>query len=183
MASRRLNFSARALVAMSAAITVTLAAADDGGGVRPVTARTIAVAGTGTDLLNGAVIHSKRQTPNGMVQLSTEIVELQGDLTGRVLYHVTSTFDFASGTLVNTGQQVYSGTVAGSEPVLLYDQRFRFEVNLKTDEEHGSVYLTDPIAGPDVRCTLNVIGTGKGADGNPTFRYAGTCSFAEVRGR
>jgi hypothetical protein len=38
-----------------------------------------------------------------MIQRSTETVELKGDLTGRILYHVTSTFDFANDSLVNTG--------------------------------------------------------------------------------
>jgi len=49
-------------------------------------------------LLNGAIIHSKKDTPTGMIQKSTATVELKGDLIGRVLYHVTSTrhmaFDF-----------------------------------------------------------------------------------------
>ena len=44
-----------------------------------------------------------------MIQKSTETVELTGDLKGRVLYHVTSVFDFVQGTLVNTGDQVYLG--------------------------------------------------------------------------
>ena len=72
---------------------------------------TIAVSGSGIDQLTTAIIHSKEIVPNGMIQKSTEIVELTGDLKGRVLYHVTSVFDFAHGTLVNTGDQVYSGTL------------------------------------------------------------------------
>ena len=36
------------------------------------------VAGSGTDLLNGAIIHSKRETPTGMIQTSTATVELKG---------------------------------------------------------------------------------------------------------
>ena len=31
----------------------------------------------------------------------------------RVLYHVTSVFDFVKGTLVNTGDQVFSGNDCG----------------------------------------------------------------------
>ena len=139
--------------------------------------RSVQVAGSGTDLLNGAIVHSKRQTPNGLIQKGTEIVELKGDLTGRVLYHVTSTFDFTNNTLVNTGDQVFSGTIVGSEPVMIHDGTFRFDVNLKTGVEAGSVYLFDHIAGPKVRCTLQVVGTGKDADANPTFDYSGHCDF------
>ena len=143
-------------------------------------ARSVQVAGTGTDLLNGAIVHSKKKTPTGMIQQSTETVELKGDLTGRVLYHVTSTFDFANGTLVNTGDQVFSGTVAGSEPVMIHDGKFRFRVNLKTGADTGLAHLVDHIAGPKVQCTLQVTGTGKDTEANPTFDYAGRCDF---RGR
>lgn len=139
--------------------------------------RTLRVAGTGVDLLNGAIVHSKVATPTGAVQKSTETVELNGDLHGRVLYHVTSTIDGTKGTLINTGDQVYSGTIGGSEPVMIHDSRFRFEVNLATGEDTGSVYLFDHIAGPKVRCTLRIVGTGKNADGNPTFNYTGECIF------
>jgi hypothetical protein len=146
-------------------------AADDGG------TRTIQVAGSGIDLLTTAVIHLKEFTPTGMIQKSTEIVELNGDLNGRVLYHVTTVIDFAQATLVNTGEQVYSGTVAGSEPVMIHDDQFRFELNLATGEEHGRVYLLNHIAGHKVRCTLDVVGTGLTAEGNPLFDYKGTCTF------
>jgi len=139
--------------------------------------RSVQVSGTGTDLLNGAIVHSKKQTPTGMIQRSTETVELKGDLTGRILYHVTSTFDFANDSLVNTGDQVFSGTVAGSDPVMIHDGRFNFHVNLKTGADTGSVYLVDHISGPKVQCTLQVAGTGKDADANPTFSYSGHCDF------
>jgi hypothetical protein len=141
--------------------------------------RSVQVAGTGTDLLNGAIVHSKKQTPNGMIQQSTETVELTGGLTGRVLYHVTSTFDSSKDTLVNSGDQVFSGTIAGSEPVMIHDGTFRFHVNLKTGADTGSVYLVDHIAGPKVQCTLQVVGTGKDADANPTFNYTGHCDFRD----
>ena len=68
---------------------------------------TVKVAGSGFDDLKNAIVHSQKPTPTGMIQQSTEIVELYGDLRGRVLYHVTSVFDFVNGTLVNTGDQVY----------------------------------------------------------------------------
>ena len=81
---------------------------------------------------------------------------------------------------MNTGDQVYSGTIAGSAPVMIHDDQFRFEVNLITGEETGKVYLFNHIAGPKVRCTLTGVGTGVNGDGNPTFNYSGTCTF---RGR
>lgn len=138
---------------------------------------TIAVAGSGVDQLTTAIVHSRESTPTGMIQNSTESVELSGDLKGRVLYHVTSVFDFTAGTLINTGHQVYSGTIAGSAPVMIHDDRFRFEVNLGSGQERGRVYLFAHIAGPKVRCALDVVGTGKTAEGNPTFDYTGQCTF------
>jgi hypothetical protein len=143
----------------------------------PASGRTIAVSGTGVDLLTTALVHSKDSTASRMVQKSTEIVELTGDLTGRVLYQVTTEIDFVHKMLVNTGNQVYSGTIAGSAPVMLHDDRFRFQVNLATGEEHGRVYLADHIAGPKVRCTLDAKGTGPNAQGNPTFTYRGECTM------
>lgn len=143
--------------------------------------RTVHVSGSGTDLANGAIVHSKASTATGSVEQRTESVELSGDLHGRVLYQVTSVLDSARGTLVNTGHQVYSGTIAGSQPVMLHDSKFRFEENLATGAAHGSVYLVDHIAGPKVRCTLQVVDTGKNPDGNPTFNYTGECVFADVR--
>ena len=142
--------------------------------------RTVPVSGSGFDDLANAIVHSQAPTPTGMIQQSTEIVELFGDLRGRVLYHVTSVFDFADGTLVNTGDQVFSGTIAGSQPVMIHDDQFRFEVNLFTGSEHGTVLLVDHIAGPKVRCALQVVGTGMDGAGNPTFNYTGECTF---RGR
>jgi hypothetical protein len=141
---------------------------------------TVNVAGSGFDDLNNAIVHWTKPTPTGMIQQSTEIVELNGDLRGRVLYHVTSVFDFVNGTLVNTGDQVYSGTIAGSAPVMIHDDQFRFEVNLVTGKETGEVFLFNHIAGPKVRCKLDGVGTGRNDQGNPTFAYTGTCTF---RGR
>ena len=138
---------------------------------------TVDVAGTGVDLLNTAIVHSEQTTPTGMIQKSTQTVELTGGLTGRVLYHVTSVFDFVNGTLVNTGDQVCSGTIAGSAPVLIHDDQFQFDVNLLTGQERGQVYLFKHLAGPKVRCQLDVTGTGRNADGNPTASYIGKCTF------
>jgi hypothetical protein len=148
----------------------------------PIAKRTVQVSGTGTDLLNGTIVHSKKPTATGVIQRGTEIVDLSGDLNGKILYHVTTVIDNQKGTLVNTGDQVFSGTIAGSDPVMIHDSKFRFEVNLATGAESGSVYLFDHIAGPHVGCELKVTGTGETSDGNPTFSYAGTCTFgAEKR--
>jgi hypothetical protein len=138
---------------------------------------TLKVAGSGFDDLKNAIVHWQKPSLTGMTQQSTEIVELYGDLRGRILYHVTSVFDFVNGTLVNTGDQVYSGTIAGSAPVMLHDDQFRFEVNLVTGEETGQVLLFNHIAGPKVRCKLEAVGTGVNAEGNPTFDYGGECTF------
>lgn len=169
-------------ISLIVAAALLVAAVDAHAGDKPVTAgcRTIKVSGSGYDALTTAIVHSKDVTPTGMIQRSTEIVELRGDLHGRVLYHVTSVFDFVNGTLVNTGEQVFSGTIASSEPVMIHDDQFRFEVNLVTGQEVGQVYLFNQIAGPKVRCTLNAVGSGLNSDGNPTFDYTGTCTF---RGR
>jgi hypothetical protein len=171
--SSRQVLAAAVLVAASASSHAAASLADDGHDA----IKTVSVSGSGVDLLNSAIVHSEQTTPTGKVQHSTEIVNLAGDLIGKVLYHVTSTFDFVHNTLVNTGDQVYSGSVAGSAPVLIHDDQFRFEANLATGKEHGNVYLFDHIAGPKVRCRLDVVGTGLNADGNPTFDYTGECTF------
>jgi hypothetical protein len=142
---------------------------------------TVKVAGSGVDDLANAIVHWKKPTPTGVIQQSTEIVELYGDLRGRVLYHVTTVIDFANSTLVNTGDQVYSGTIAGSAPVMIHDDQFRFDVNLATGKETGQVFLFNHIAGAKVRCKLDVVGTGVNADGNPTFDYTGECTFRGER--
>jgi hypothetical protein len=53
-------------------------------GAAPIRAATdaVRVAGTGFDDLKNAIVHWKKPTATGMVQQSTEIVELNGDLTG-----------------------------------------------------------------------------------------------------
>ena len=165
---------------LTAIVTLCVGMAD----ARPdAVTRTVPVAGSGVDHLTTAIVHSQEPTPTGKIQKSTEIVELNGDLKGFVLYHVTSVFDFVGGTLVNTGDQVFSGTIAGSAPVMIHDDRFRFQVNLLTGEESGQVYLLNPIAGPKARCQLDVVGTGLTAEGNPTFDYRGTCAIRGPRKR
>lgn len=146
------------------------AAHHEGGIIRPV-------AGTGVHYLTTAIVHSAQPTQTGMIQTSTETVDLIGDLTGRILYHPTTVFDFSAGTLVNTGHQVFSGTVLGSAPVMLHDDEFRFDGNLTTGAVTGKVYLTDNVAGPKIRCELDIIGTGMTPEGNVTASYTGVCRF------
>jgi hypothetical protein len=136
------------------------------------------VTGSGVHFFTTSMIHTQEPTDTGMIQTSTDIVELSGDLKGRVLYHPTSIFDFVNGTLVNTGNQVFSGTILDSAPVMIHDDKFRFEVNFNTGSEFGEVHLTDRLAGPRIRCDLIVTGNGTMTpEGNPVVDYAGTCTF------
>lgn len=139
------------------------------------------VSGTAVHYFTTSMIHSATPTAVGKVQRSTDIIELSGDLKGRVLYQPTTVIDTVKGILVNTGNQVFSGTVLGSEPVLIHDDQFRFEVNLKTaGMESGEVHLANRLAGPKVRCDLVVVGTGaKTPEGNGLVDYRGTCTFKQ----
>lgn len=164
-----------ALVAAGGALR---AAPDTSAGAGESEALTVQpVSGTGVHFVTTAIVHSTESTSTGMIQRSTETVDLTGDLTGRILYQPTSIFDSSAGTLVNTGHQVFSGTVLGSAPVMLYDDEFRFDVNLKTGAAVGTVHLTDSIAGPGVRCDLTVTSTGMTAEGNIMAQYTGLCRF------
>ena len=142
---------------------------------QPPRGRTQQVAGTGVHMFTTAIVHTETTTATGKIQTSTESVELSGDLTGRILYHPTSVYDFTNGTLVNTGHQVFSGTILGSEPTLVHDGSFRFEVDLATGATTGSVHLTRTLAGPRIRCELAVTGTGMTPEGNAAFTYVGEC--------
>ena len=123
------------------------------------------------------IVHSSEPTETGVIQVSTETIDLSGDLRGRILYQPRSVMNFSTGTIVNTGHQVFSGTVLGSPPVMLYDDEFRFAVNLNTRAAIGKVYLTGNIAGPKIRCELDVTATGQTAEGNITASYTGYCRF------
>ena len=135
------------------------------------------VSGSGVHFLTTAIVHSSTPTATGLIQRSTETVELTGDLRGRILYHPTSVIDFLANTLVNTGHQVFSGTVLGSEPVMLHDDTFRFDIDLRTGTGIGAVHLVDRIDGPKVRCDLTIVSTGITADGNVAAEYTGECRF------
>lgn len=143
-------------------------------------AQPIAVSGSGVHYFTTAVIHSQEPTENGMIQRSTDIIELTGDLSGYILYHPVSVFDYEAGTLVNTGTQFFSGTVAGSAPVVLHDDEFRFDVDLATGATTGEVYLgrsnDAPKRGGWYECTLDVIGTGLTPEGNGMVDYSGECT-------
>ncbi|NGP53402.1 hypothetical protein [Thioalkalivibrio sp. XN8] len=143
--------------------------------------RWVPVSGTGTHYFTTAIIHSQEPTATGYIQRSTDIVELEGDLHGRVLYHPVSVFDFAAGTLVNTGHQVFSGTVRGAEPVLLFDDEFRFEVNLFTGETVGRIRLVTRLAGAKTRCVLDAFGIGSTDGGDARIAYTGWCKVKTKR--
>jgi hypothetical protein len=135
------------------------------------------VSGSGVHFLTTAIVHSSTPTATGLIQRSTETVDLTGDLKGRILYHPTSVIDFWTQTLVNTGHQVFSGTILGSEPVMLHDDTFRFDIDLRTGTGTGTVRLVDRIDGPKVRCDLSIVSTGTTADGNVAAAYTGECRF------
>jgi hypothetical protein len=137
------------------------------------------VSGTGIHYFATAIVHDQETTPMGLVQSSSEIVTLSGDLHGHLLYHPISVIDNARGTMTNTGTQIFSGTVLGSEPVLLHDDRFRFVVDLATGSTTGQVHLGRSRDAPHpefwFECDLEVVGTGLTAAGDATFEYTGTC--------
>lgn len=139
--------------------------------------RWVPVAGTAIHYFTTAIIHSDDFSDTGKIQRSTDSIDLDGDLVGRVLYQPRSKFDFVAGTLVNTGRQIFSGTVLGSKPVLIYDDEFRFDVNLATGETTGIVFLTDWIAGPRIKCELEIVGTGFTPEGNGLASYSGRCKM------
>jgi hypothetical protein len=136
------------------------------------------VAGKAVHFSTTVIVHSQETTSVGRIQRSTDIVELSGDMKGRVLCHPTSVFDMVNGKLVNTGHQVFSGTILGSAPVMLLDDECRFEVNLGTGAESGKVHLRNSIASPKIACDLVVSGSGvKTPEGNGLVDYTGTCTF------
>ena len=83
------------LAAVLLALLTAQVSADDGA-ANFERARWVPVSGTGVHLFSTAIIHSQTPTETGLIQRSTDIVELDGDLRGRVLYHPVSVFDFAA---------------------------------------------------------------------------------------
>lgn len=142
--------------------------------------RSIPVSGSGVDLTSGAILHSEQSTPTGTVKRVTEMVRLEGDLHGYVLYQAIQAFDFVANRLVVSGENVFSGTIGGAGPVILRSDESRFEVDLATGEEVGKVRLSRSKDSPDegswYECELTVVGTGKTPEGDPTFAYSGVCT-------
>ena len=144
------------------------------------------VSGTGIHYFDdmpgrNVIIHSVMPTETGIQQRSTETIDLFGDLEGRVLYQPETVINGLAGTLVNTGNQVFSGTILGLGPVLLHDEFFRFDVNLQTGETVGEVFLVDRIDGPRVACILDIFGTGFDEKGNGLAEYVGHCKVGPRR--
>ena len=130
-----------------------------------------------------SITHEATPTDSGMKVRTTDTIDLFGDLEGRVLYQPQTVIDSVKGTLVNTGNQVFSGTVLGKGPVLLHDNLFRFDVNLRTGETVGKVFLTDHIDGPVADCILEIVGTGFSDEGNGLAAYSGRCRIMGDAGR
>lgn len=133
------------------------------------------VSGSAIHYFPNAILHSSEDTDNGKVERSTDTIDLTGDINGRIVYHVTSEFDYQASLLTNTGHQVFSGTIMGSDPVLLLDDNFIFTVDLNTGETLGKVYLLRSLAGPRIQCKLTVVGTGFDSAGNGLAEYSGLC--------
>jgi hypothetical protein len=159
----------------TAILTSSAAVADSG-----QKTTTFPISGSGVDIASEAIVHSQQSTPTGMIRVVTEMVRLEGDLSGYVLYQATQEFDFAANTLVVTGENAFSGTIAGSDPVILRSDESRFEVDLATGAETGKVHMTRSKDAPDkgswFDCDLIVVGTGQTAEGDPKFEYSGTCT-------
>ncbi len=136
----------------------------------------VAVSGTGIHDFNTKILHRQKETPRKLREISTETIDLSGDLEGRVLYQPKGVTDKAAGTLVNTGRQVFSGTILNSRPVIVFDDEFRFDVNFYTGEVRGKVYLNQRIAGPKITCELEIVNSDQPPVDNRTFsNYSGYC--------
>ena len=168
--------------ALSIALVPASISGCDSASAAPPDAAPFAVSGTGVHYFTTAVIHGQEPTATGFVQRSSDVIQLDGDLRGYILYHPTSTFDFADSTLVNTGRQVFSGTVGDSDPVVLHDDTFRFESDLATGATTGEVHLrrsSDAPGGAWFECDLDVVGTGLSPEGDGLVDYTGTCTARE----
>ena len=130
-----------------------------------------------------SITHKATPTDTGVNLRTTESVDLFGDLEGRVLYQPQTVINHVEGTLVNTGNQVFSGTVLGEGPVLLHDNLFRVDVNLATGETVGKMFLVDHVDGPVVDCVVEIVGTGFTEEGNGLADYSGRCRFLDDTGR
>ena len=135
------------------------------------------VSGTAIHYASTSWVHGNtfQPTDTGFTLISTDFVEIFGDIEGRAVFQPFTTYNGDEGTIVNTGHQVFSGTVLGSDPVMLYDDNFRFEIDLIAGETTGDIYLVNQIAGPKVRCIFSMQSTGQDAEGNNLSEYLGQC--------
>ena len=140
----------------------------------------ISVSGSALHYVSEAIIHSQDPAGDSMIQRSTDVVELAGDLSGYILYHPTSVFDYTVGTLTVMGTQIFSGTIAGSPPLVLHDDTFLFEVDLNSGATTGEVHLgrskDAPHQGVWYECDLTIVGTGVSPDGDYLSDYSGECT-------
>lgn len=133
------------------------------------------VSGTAIHYESEGVEHSVEATAEGFIRRSTDIVDLAGDLRGRALFQPVSVVNLVEGTMVNTGDQVFSGTVLDSEPVIIADRNFLFNVDLNTGETSGVIFLMRRVAGQRIRCLLFMQGTGRTPEGYNLSDYWGHC--------
>ena len=133
------------------------------------------VSGSAIHYFDNSILHAEEETARGMRKFVTETIELSGDLEGRVLYQPVTNLLLDTGEMINRGNQVFSGTVLGIGPVMLHDDVFRFDVDLTTGATVGRVFLVNRIAGPLIRCRLEIVGTGVTPEGNALADYSGKC--------
>ena len=173
---KKLKISLLVLLTLFATSATTIAFADDDCDERDGYKR-VEVSGTAIHDFNTVILHREKTRPNGVKKtVTTETIDLSGDLEGRVLYQPVGVLNEARGTLVNTGRQVFSGTILGSRPVMLFDDEFRFEVNFFLQQVRGEVYLSERLSGPRIACELEIIGGDQPPVDNRTFStYSGFC--------
>jgi hypothetical protein len=138
----------------------------------------IPVAGNAVLLSDTMVVHSSEPTASGLIERSTSVVKLTGDVSGLVLFHATTEIDFFTSTLVNTGTQLFSGTIAGSDPVILHDDQFVFVVNLATGDIFGDAPFDRSKDAPHrsywYECNLYIVGVST-PNADDVSEYSGEC--------
>lgn len=149
-------------------------------GFAPRGPMTIPVSGEAIHYFTTSITHSETPVDGTIVARTTDIIRLSGDMNGYILYHPTTVIDPQAQTLSNTGVQFFSGTIDGSEPVVLYDDTFQFDVDLATGETLGRVHLgrskSSPHPGSWWECELEVVGTGMTPEGDGLAAYTGSCT-------
>ncbi|MEE4211364.1 MAG: hypothetical protein V2I43_19100 [Parvularcula sp.] len=164
-----------ALLAALTTVACSTAPAGAASGGRFGGLKAIEVTGNGVHRFSESIEHSVEQTPMGVIIRSTEIIDLFGDLRGQILYQPVTEIDFTTQKLTNTGNQVFSGTIKDSEPVLLFDDAFFFEVDLVMGTVNGEVFLERTLAGQKTWCELTVTGPIAPPGQDSSFTYEGVC--------